>query len=180
MRLIKCKNNHSFDKDKFYKCPYCASQNVADTIMDIYGTKQGQIQTIRSKNDITEDTVSLHLLRGKTVGWLVSLSGITKGESYCLHQGENHIGRAENMDVCLYSEQSISREKHATISYSDITKTYSIHSEKNYNNILCNGKPMTKHKRKIKHQDILTFGNINFLFVALCNKNFDWEDYKDV
>ena len=49
------------------------------------------------------------------VGWLVGLKGVYQGESFEIHQGKNHIGRALNMSIALVKEKTVSRDKHATI-----------------------------------------------------------------
>ena len=51
------------------------------------------------------------------VGWLLCVDGPEKGRDYRIRSGRNSIGRAENMDICISGDSSISRERHAIIAY---------------------------------------------------------------
>jgi hypothetical protein len=49
------------------------------------------------------------------VGWLVCLAGPDRGRDFRLHSEKNFIGRSPLMDVCVAGDETVSRDKHATV-----------------------------------------------------------------
>lgn len=173
MNITRCQNNHYFDIDKFVSCPHCANQMAETTVEDIFGKSQKNVDTaipnIDSQKNYQKST------RNKTVGWLVCIGGAMLGESFILREGDNFIGRAGNMDVALVYETSVSRSKHAVITYEANKNACILHSPKNSGQTFCNNK-VVKVRRKLKNQDVITLGNCVLLFVALCSSSFMWEN----
>ena len=67
-----------------------------------------------------EKTVSLYQYKNHAdpvAGWLVCIEGADFGSSFTVKSGRNFIGRASHMDIVLRGDNSISREKHASIRY---------------------------------------------------------------
>lgn len=171
MKLIKCENNHYFDSDKFISCPHCANQAINAEVSDILGMNQRQINTAVSHSQYRKEYRNVAM--GKTVGWLVCIEGTMIGESFVLREGDNYIGRAENMDIPLLYESTVSREKHAVITYDPIQNSCVLYSQKHSDQTLCNRKNI-KVKRTLKNRDVITLGDCSLLFVPLCNASFRW------
>jgi len=57
-------------------------------------------------------------------GWLVCLEGPDRGRDYRLHMEKNFIGRAQNMDVVLDGDSTVSREKHAIVIFDPRKKVF--------------------------------------------------------
>lgn len=171
MNLIKCKNNHFYDSEKFLSCPHCANKVAEPTIKDILGEEQSAVCTdppeMRPSFDSSNATTK------KTVGWLVCISGNMLGESFILREGDNRIGRATSMDICLSYEPTVSRDRHAIITYNSARNAFVLHSSEHEEQILCNHKKI-KNRKTIKNHDIITLGDCSLLFVALCGPDFCW------
>lgn len=177
MNLIKCENNHFYDSEKFLTCPHCANRVAMPDVNDILGKNQNRIQT-SPPNDENEYAASKEIL-GKTVGWLVCIDGIMLGESFVLREGDNCIGRASNMDISLLYETTVSRDKHAIITYNSAHNSFILHSPEHMGQILYNNKNIKKQKT-LKSYDIITLGNCSLLFIALCDNRFRWAEKKTV
>lgn len=171
MNLTKCKSNHFYDSDKFPSCPHCANQVAGVQIEDILGKNQNQVPTAMPHSGNLQEYH--RLTYGKTVGWLVCIEGTMIGESFCLREGDNFIGRAANMDVALIYETTVSREKHAVISYDPEKNVCVLYSPNHQEQTFCNAKKV-KTKRTLKNRDVITLGNCSFIFVPFCNSSFSW------
>lgn len=171
MNLTKCENGHFFDDEKFLSCPHCANQMAGANVNDLLGKEQKEISTaIPQPQNLSGYQ---QLVRGKTVGWLVCIEGTMLGESFVLREGDNYIGRAANMDIALLYEPSVSREKHAIISYDSSRNCCVLYSPEHKDQTFCNAKKV-KTKKSLKNRDLITFGDASFLFIPLCNSSFSW------
>lgn len=171
MNLVKCKNEHFYDADKFLFCPHCSNQMTGANEHTNTGINQKQIST---KPSDTQDQESARTdILGKTTGWLVCIEGTIPGESFTLREGNNYIGRAANMDVSLLYEPTVSREKHAIITYDAANNNFQLFSPGHPGRTFCNGKAVTA-KKVLRDRDIITLGECSLLFVALCSPSFRW------
>lgn len=173
MNLIKCENNHYYDSEKFLSCPHCANQVAEPNIGDIEGTTQHRVPTVPS--DAYAETAASGRILGRTVGWLVCIDGKMTGDSFILREGDNTIGRAANMDVSLPYEPTVSRDRHAIITYDSLRNSFVLHSSEHQEHILCNNKNI-RNRRTLKDHDVITLGDCSLLFVALCNAHFRWPE----
>lgn len=171
MNLIKCKNGHFYDSEKFLSCPHCANKVAEPTITDILGKEQGAVCTDPPEMYAAFD--SSKTTTKKTVGWLVCISGHMLGESFILREGDNRIGRAPGMDISLPYEPTVSRDRHAIITYNAARNSFVLHTSEHEEQILCNNKKI-KNRKTIKSHDIITLGDCSLLFVALCGADFRW------
>lgn len=110
------------------------------------------------------------------VGWLVCLKGEYLGESFPLSAGRNSIGRAGSNDVALVQEMSVSREKHAYVTYEPRKKEFYVQAGDGHSLTYLNDEPVMMFD-KLAAYDKLSFGNSLFLFVPLCGENFAWDEY---
>lgn len=171
MNLIKCKNDHFYDSEKFLSCPHCANRVAEQTVKDILGVKQNVVCT-----DPPEMYTAFNFSKTttkKTVGWLVCISGHMRGESFILREGDNRIGRAASMDVSLAYEPTVSRDRHAIITYDSVRNSFVLHTSEHEEQIFCNNKKI-KNRKSMKNRDIITLGDCSLLFVALCGADFRW------
>ena len=171
MNLIKCENNHFYDSEKFLSCPHCANKVAEPTVRDILGEEQKAVCTDPPEMYTALDPSKI--TTKKTVGWLVCISGTVSGESFCLREGENHIGRTANMDIALLYEPTISRKTHAVITYKPEQNSCILYP-KNSAQTFCNGR-VVKTKRTLKNWDVITLGTCTLVFIAFCDKVFSWD-----
>ena len=167
MNIVKCKNGHYYDEDKLLDCPQCAALAAGIEIGVSSGRAQSQLHTV----PVT--TKGIKIRHQKTVGWLVCLEGELSGESFPVRDTINHIGRDSHMDISLYCEKSVSREKHATIVYQPQKNICVLQTRGKENLTLVNGTPLKK-ERILHDRDIITLGDCNLLFVILCDNRFSW------
>ncbi|MGN0368354.1 MAG: FHA domain-containing protein [Wujia sp.] len=162
MHLIKCKNEHIYDGDKFRSCPHCST--IAwdgSMVMEDISIDQTDVDT-----EIPEDEKRQkyeQIGRRKTVGVLICVEGEMTGEGFLLREGENVIGRASNMDIPLIHDLTVSRKNHAIINY-DIGRgeCYLINPEAS--EIYVNGKRLQK-KALLANHDRIQIGAQKFVMI---------------
>jgi hypothetical protein len=108
------------------------------------------------------------------VGWLISLDGKEKGRDYRIHTDNNYIGRAENMDICIRGDDTISRENHATVSYDSRDKVYYFTPGDGRSIVRLNDKGVFT-TTELSAYDILEIGKTKLIFLPLCGDKFEWE-----
>jgi len=110
------------------------------------------------------------------VGWLVAVHGEHFGESFCIGAGMNSIGRNESNRIILNRDLSVSREKHALITYEPKHRKFYIKPGDSSGLTYLNDEYITETKQ-LTANDRIELGNSLFVFVPLCGENFTWEDY---
>jgi predicted component of type VI protein secretion system len=110
------------------------------------------------------------------VGWLVCLQGEYLGQSFNLKAGRNNIGRALNMDVALAQETSVSRNKHAIITYEPQKREFFIQPGEG-NGLTYVNDELIMTFAPLKEGDKIKMGNSAYLFAPLCGAAFTWDEY---
>lgn len=111
------------------------------------------------------------------VGWLVIIEGPGRGRDFRLIQGENTIGRGDDMDVCLNlgddSDDTVSREAHAVVVYDNFANEFFIERGNSRNLPLLNGATI-RRDQNLNAGDIVQLGSTKLRFVTLCDADFTW------
>ena len=110
------------------------------------------------------------------VGWLVCVKGEYFGYSFNLKAGQNFIGRAMNMDVPLAKDTSVSRNRHAIITYDPLNRLFFIQPGESNGLTYLNDNLLLTHQ-PIKPYEKIRVGNSELIFVPCCGEQFAWEDY---
>jgi predicted RNA-binding Zn-ribbon protein involved in translation (DUF1610 family) len=110
------------------------------------------------------------------VAWLVCLRGAYPGQSFTLKTGRNNIGRAMNMDVALAKETSVSRNKHAVLTYEPQKRAFYIQPGDGNGLTYLNDEPVLTFV-PVKNRDKIKMGNSMYIFLSLCGEDFTWDDY---
>ncbi|MGN0379539.1 MAG: FHA domain-containing protein [Butyrivibrio sp.] len=110
------------------------------------------------------------------VGWLVCIKGESQGESYNLKAGKNTIGRGAGMDVMLAQEKSISREKHAVITYEPKKRVFILQAGESSGLVYLNENLLMTYE-EIHAYDVIQLGEALFMFMPFCGEKFTWDDY---
>ncbi len=173
VQMMKC------DKcGKFYnaavdlKCPFCVeNENMLDAV--IFEEKEPEIE-VDEKTEI-EAEVETELDIDPVVGWLVGLNGSKKGYDYKIRYGQNFVGRAENMDICIEDDMTMAYENQAKIVCDEKNQKFYIVSGEgrsvNYVN-----EEIVLSQLEINPYDILEIGATKLIFVPLCGENFSWKE----
>ena len=110
------------------------------------------------------------------VGWLICIKGEYHGASFNLKSGRNNIGRALTMDVALAQEKSVSRERHASITFEPHQQKFFIQSGDGNGLTYVNNELLMMFK-ELQPYDIISLGTCELMFLPLCGERFSWEDH---
>ena len=129
----------------------------------------------------TEDvkTMAFYDLGGgqePVVGWLVCVKGAYFGQSFDLKTGRNNVGRAGNMDIVLAQEPTVSRNRHAVLTYEPGERQFFIQPGES-NGLTYHNQAVVMQFEALHAYDRVRLGNAEFMFVPCCGAQFSWEDY---
>lgn len=110
------------------------------------------------------------------VGWLVCVHGEHFGESFNIGAGINSIGRNASNRIVLSRDSSISREKHALLTYEPKHRKFYVKPGDSSGLTYVNDEYITE-TRLLVSRDIVEIGSSKFVFVPLCGDDFTWEDH---
>ena len=123
-----------------------------------------------SSTPSTEDTLPV-------AGWLVITGGPGRGRDFRLIQGENRIGRAPEMEVCLDfgadSDNTVSRESHAVVVYDNNANGFFIERGASRNLPTVNGNTV-RRDQDMEAYDLIQLGETQLMFFPLCGDKFKW------
>lgn len=188
MNLIRCANGHFYDSERFSECPFC-NQDRISTVLD--GGEDGENLYTQPLNppdpepdddfntdDITKTVGYFDVVETEpVVGWLVAVSGKHIGQDFKLKAGRNFIGRADDMDVALTDDNSISRDRHAIILYEPKSNVFLVQPGEAKQLFYLNEKVVLE-ATKISAYDVISLGETNLLFIPCCSAKFNWESIK--
>ncbi len=110
------------------------------------------------------------------VGWMVCIEGKHFGESFEIKAGMNSIGRESGNKIVLSNDESVSRDKHALITYEPKHREFYLKPGDSSGLTYLNDEYITETK-KLSKDDTIEIGNCKFIFVPLCGDSFTWEDH---
>lgn len=172
MEMMKCPNGHFYDASLNPQCPYCTpgtqGRDVGVTV-PVHGRTPGP-----TGGDVTVAVIEKKIGIDPVVGWLVCVEGAEKGKDYRLHADNNYIGRAPAMDVCIQGDNTISRERHALVTYDFETRTFYLTPKDGRSNPRVNGKPVMTTV-ELSAYDRIQLGQTTLLLVPLCGERFQWQ-----
>jgi hypothetical protein len=140
---------------------------------------QSQIDAVTANQPNDEfKTVAHYNLKNiePVVGWVVCVRGEYVGQSFTLKEGQNLIGRALSMDVALAKDTSVSRQKHATLTYDPRSCEFFIQPGDSSGLTYLNESLLLAHQ-SLTAQDVITVGNTELIFIPFCNKEMTWKKY---
>lgn len=100
------------------------------------------------------------------VGWLVCIAGPERGRDWRLVSGRNTLGRGEGMAVRLAADMSVSRERHAVISFEPRRRAFSLAPGEGQALVYCNGEEVAV-PRALAANDRIELGTSVLVFVPL-------------
>lgn len=107
------------------------------------------------------------------VGWLVCTEGPDRGRDYRIRIARNFIGRAPSMHIAITGDNTISREKHAILTYETKKQTFWIQPGDSAGLVYLNG-DIVNLPMQLKEKDVVEIGQSKLLFVPLCSSDFQW------
>lgn len=110
------------------------------------------------------------------VGWLVCVKGKHFGEPFAISAGRNSVGRMPTNKVVLSKDNTVSREKHVWITYEPKRREFFIQPGESSGLAYLNDENIME-TRKLTDRDMVEIGDGKYMFVALCDSRFSWEDF---
>ena len=187
MTMKRCNNGHFYDCDKYTKCPYCGVNNL-----DVQGSMARQntqkyeqdFATLPMHNPVINNTnmgelgVTVGTFKQKigtdpVVGWLVCVEGSVRGQDYPIRCEKNSIGRSAHMDICISSDDCISRENHAFIIFNPKTAIFRVQTGESRGLVYLNNEEVLTYM-ELKAYDRIEIGQTKLIFMPFCGVNFTW------
>ena len=183
-------------------CPYCKPSystmaslndevNVQTVALDMAcvsaeDSLQAAVKKAASRNEgktvgffsVNNNNVDTCASCDPVVGWLVCIHGKHFGESFNICAGRNAIGRSDSNMIVLAKDDSVSRNKHAWLTYEPKKREFFIQPGDGSGLSYLNGDNILESK-KLQAKDMLEFGNGKYILIPLCGEDFTWEDYLD-
>jgi len=107
------------------------------------------------------------------VGWLVCLAGPDRGRDFRLHAEKNFIGRATTMDVCISGDETVSRERHATVIFDPKKQLFWAVPGDAAGLVYLNG-DIVHAPTQMKHDDVLEVGQTKLTLIPFCGEKYSW------
>lgn len=168
MGLARCPEGHMFSERRYGTiCPYChkavrlAHDNALDDLDDIYSSY--------APHEADAEVLD------PVIGWLVCIGGPSKGRDYKIFTAKNFVGSADNMDVQIIGDDSISKKNHAILIYDPKGRGTVIMPGDSKGLVYVND-ILIYAPQPLGHRDIVELGKSRFIFISLCDENFEWND----
>ena len=108
------------------------------------------------------------------VGWLVATEGPGKGAVLTLGIGMNTVGRGDEPRITIpFSDDEISRGKSFSVAYDEKNRQFYLLPGEGKTLVYVDGQPVLQQVVMTPHLNF-RIGQTTFLFVPLCNAEFDW------
>lgn len=202
--MKRCTNGHYYDETKHSLCPHCGvnidlnlgvtmpkrptpSEELGKTQAKFpdanpeLGKTVAKIQENMKNNSVhrQNDSKTVAVVRKKigidpVVGWLVCIDGPDKGKDFRIRSERNFIGRSEKMDICIASDDAISRDNHAIVSYSPKKRLFRIYPGDSRGLVYLNDDEVIMAD-ELKRYDVIELGKTKLMFIPFCSDNFEWE-----
>ncbi len=144
-----------------------ASANSAGKTMSYFSAATSDAQSASTAPQISVDPV---------VGWLVCIGGKHFGQSFVIASGKNSIGRNDDNKIVLSMDNTVSRSKHAFITYEPKKRNFYLQPGDSSGLTYLNEEFIDESKL-LHAKDVIELGESKFCFVPLCGETFTWEDY---
>jgi hypothetical protein len=107
------------------------------------------------------------------VGWLVCLDGPDRGRDFRLHSEKNFIGRSPAMDVCIPSDDTVSREKHGVVIFDPKKQVFWALPGDSSGLVYLNGE-IVHTPTQLSAHDTLEIGQTKLVLIAFCGEKYNW------
>jgi hypothetical protein len=196
--MVRCSEGHFYDPGKHGACPWCAKpldigagggdpaagktkpvgpQNPPDvapnTAPPAGHVAPSPASPAGATPGVTKRVAPKELGIDPVVGWLVCSEGADRGRDYRIHTERNFIGRAPSQDICISGDDTISREKHAILSFDPKKKEFWVQPGESTGLVYLNGDAVYVPVR-LKDRDMIEIGQTKLIFQPFVNESFQW------
>lgn len=195
--MKRCDQGHYYDADKHSNCPSCGVQGLdivptraRPSPLDDTGPTGGGFypqpgigstkrpdQPPQRPGPGPGVTVSLPKKKigiEPVLGWLVCVEGPERGRDYRILKERSSIGRDDNMDIHIGADLTISRHRHAIISFNPRDNTFKVVPGEGGGQTYLNGN-VVDLPMPLNSYDCIELGETKLLFIPLCGEQFKWE-----
>lgn len=197
MSKVCCSKGHYYDPTKHTTCPYCGVAIDDFQVFTPSGSNSGFGDQIGKTmpQGFTPDPIGRTMPKDmpnqvdqfKTVamgvpssseiepvaGWLICTNGKLRGKDFRILAGRNKIGRDASNDICLSTDNTVSREEHANIIYDPVNNKFYVTQGSSRGLVYVNELLVISDAQLVNY-DKIKLGNVELVFVALCNEKFSW------
>lgn len=203
MNLTKCSNGHFYDSDTYASCPHCGGGGTENMTIPFNSVSSDQdvgatmpltppeppmthdFEDVNFGLDDDAKTISIYqnekvdtMVMAPTVGWLVCTKGKFYGQDFRLKSGRNFIGRGPGMDVVLTGENTVSRDRHATIIHEPRQNIFIAQPGESRELFYVNGNVVLSPVQ-LKKNDVLQIGEVYLMLIPCCDDAFNWDKDDD-
>lgn len=187
MNLKKCSKGHYYDEEKFSVCPHCnkadsksgaasaSSRGSSDRISLIEAVNNAASTAYADENDMTVSYYGGCMQSEPVVGWLVCIEGHCLGKAFPLKSGKNFIGRGSSMDIVLEGDNTVSRQRHAIVTYEPKNRSFMAQPGESRELFYVNENVVLMNT-ELHDRDMMVVGRTKLMFIPLCGPDFAWED----
>lgn len=177
--MKQCENGHFYDDTRFETCPYCQeSSGVGKTMGVGMGSQtvaqQSEVNLSQGDRSKTVGIIKKKIGIDPVVGFLVCILGPHLGLDFRLTGGRNFIGRAASMDVALTDDDTVTRERHALVTYDVKHNNFSLSPGQGRGITYLNDEQV-EMVHPLKAYDIIEVGKSQLIFLPLCGEEFQWK-----
>jgi len=178
--MTRCSHGHFYDASKHSSCPYCGVG------ADIEGKTRRVPSAPAHENrsappaPVSDAGVTRAAYReaatgiSPVVGWLVCVAGPDRGRDFRIHAEKNFIGRSSSMDIVIAGDDSVSREKHASVAYDPKKRTFWL-LPGDASGLVYLNEQLVNTPSSLKSRDTIEIGKTKLMFWPLCDDKFHWD-----
>jgi pSer/pThr/pTyr-binding forkhead associated (FHA) protein len=108
------------------------------------------------------------------VGWLVCVEGPERGRDYRIRSENNFIGRDKTNHIAVAADDTISRQKHATVAFEPNERAFWLMPGAGSGLTYVNGK-MIMAPAQLAPRDVIRLGKTSLMLVPLVDSSFSWQ-----
>jgi len=187
--MIQCNAGHFFDETKHSACPYCGVPLDLATprpTVPVTAPAMESAKTIPLR-PAAEPTAPAAAPPGATrrlveetlgidpvVGWLVCIDGPDRGRDYRIRSENNFLGRDPSNHIAITGDDTISRQKHATVAFEPGERTFWLMPGGGTGLTYVNGR-MVMAPAQLQPRDVIRLGKTSLMLVPFVDASFSWQ-----
>lgn len=189
--MKQCEKGHFYDEGRYTSCPYCAAAPAAAPIqapassvgktVAVGAASVGKTVAVSDQGGDRGKTVAImkeEIGLDPAVGFLVCVKGPHRGKDYRLMAGRNSLGRGGDADVSLPDDPTVSREKHAIITYDERNNQFVL-SPGTGRGVTYLNDQLVEAARDLSAYDRIEVGATVLVFLPICGPRFRWSDFPE-
>lgn len=182
----RCEKGHFYDPTRHVTCPHCGVPGLTVDPGPTRPASQQALENTRPAGDektqarkVVEEGATVGVFKARigiepVVGWLVCVEGPDRGRDYRIRSQRNFIGRDARMDISITSDDQISRENHAAITYDPRSNNFRLSPGESHGITYLNDGAVDVPV-VLRAYDVIELGATKLIFVPFCGEAFQWQ-----